>query len=540
MKRVSVLVIAMLAAAGLLAQSGGEMFDVVLRNGRIIDGSGNPWYVADVGIRDGRIAAIGRLCAPNAPCNAKRELDATGLVIAPGFIDVHAHVEGSINRIPTADNFLHDGVTSIITGNCGSSQTELAPWFARLRESGISLNLGTLVGHNAVRRAVMGTEQRDPTPDEQTRMEALVEQAMGDGAVGFSTGLIYIPGTYSKTPEVVGLAKAAGRHNGVYASHMRNESEAIFAAIEEALHIGRESGMPVQISHFKIATRQSWGMSDRTIAAVEAARAAGLDVTVDQYPYTAGATNLGILLPSWALAGGTEEINKRLADPAVRQRIAGEMPGWIMKFAGRDRLDFAVVGRAGWDASLEGKSIAQINREWKRREVLEDEIQTVLDIMQKGGAGVIYHLMDEGDVERILRYPYTMVASDAGVIEFGRGAAHPRGYGTNARVLGRYVRERGVLRLEEAIRKMTSLPAQRFRLTDRGLVRPGMWADLVVFDAATVNDAATYEKPHAYSVGFRYVLVNGEVVVADGKHTGARPGRILLGPGAEVSATGSR
>jgi N-acyl-D-amino-acid deacylase len=505
-------------------------YDVVIQNGRIVDGSGNPWYVADVGIKDGRIAAIGRLCAAGS-CPAQRTLDAKGLVVAPGFIDVHTHVEANIVRIPTADNYLFDGVTSIITGNCGGSETDLNKFFGDLRGK-ISINLGTLIGHNSVRRDVMGSAERDATPEEQSKMEALVEQAMRQGAVGFSTGLIYIPGTYSKTPEVVSLARAAAKYNGVYASHMRSEGEKLFEAIDEAIAIGREAGMPVEISHFKVANKKLWNQSTRSIAMVEKARVEGIDVTVDQYPYTASSTNLGTLLPSWALADGTEAVKKRLTDPATRKKIAGEMKQTINKRNGRKRLDYAVVASCRWDTTLEGKSITQINKEKGRKGKLEDEIQTVLDMMEKGGASMIYHSMDEHDVERIMRYPYTMVASDGGVQEFGRGVPHPRSYGTNARVLGRYIREKNVVRLEEAIRKMTSLPAQRFRLTERGLIRPGMWADIVVFDEKSVADTATFEKPHAYAAGFLYVLVNGEVVIEGGKHTGAHSGQILLGPGA--------
>lgn len=540
------LVILVLAAAPPQAQTQSQpSYDLVIQDGRIVDGSGNPWYVADVGIRDSRIAAIGRLCETggtgNVACPAKRTLDARGLVVVPGFIDVHTHVEESIRRTPTADNFLFDGVTSLVTGNCGGSETDLGRFFDELRQAGISINLGTLVGHNSVRRAVMGTEQRDPTPEEQARMEALVEQAMREGAVGFSTGLIYIPGTYSKTPEVVGLARAAAKYNGVYSSHIRNEGNdehgGVFAAITEAIEIGRAAGMPVEISHFKVANKRLWGQSTRTIEMVERARGEGLDVTVDQYPYSASSTNLGVLLPSWSLAGGPDEMQKRLADPATRRKIAGEMKEQIRNRNGRKRLDYAFVASCQWDHSLEGKNLSQINREKGRKATLENEIQTVIEMMEKGGAGMVYHSMDEGDVERIMRFPYSMVASDAGVLEFGRGVPHPRGYGTNARVLGRYVREKNVLRLEEAVRKMTSLPAQRFRLVDRGLVRPGMRADLVVFDPKTVGDPATFEKPHAYAEGFRYVLVNGEVVIADGKHTGARPGQILLGPGIRAAST---
>ncbi len=520
----------LLLVAGLAGAEQG--FDLLIRNGRIVDGSGNPWYVADIGIREGRIAAVGRL--PSA--TARRVLDASGRIVAPGFIDVHTHGEEAIRRMPDAVNFLRDGVTAIVLGNCGGSVTDLAEYFAALRASGIAINAAMLIGHNSVRRAVMGTEQRDPTPEELARMEQLVERAMREGAVGFSTGLVYIPGAYAKTDEVLALARIAARYGGVYASHIRDEGSRLFEAIEEALHIGRAAGIPVQISHFKVAHRDLWGQSTRSIQMVLAARAAGLDVTVDQYPYAASSTNLGVLLPPWALAGGQEALRQRLADPPTRRRIAAEMVEHIRNRNGFRRLDYARVARCEWDRSLEGKSIAEINRERGRAATLANEISTVLEMMEKGGASMVYHSMSEADVERILQFPYAMVASDGRVVEFGEGVPHPRSYGTNARVLARYVREKGVLRLEEAIRKMTSLPAQRFGFTDRGLIRPGLWADLVIFDPERIADRATFERPHAYSEGFDYVLVNGQVVIESDRPTGARPGRVLMGPGARPEA----
>ena len=519
--------VVMVAFVSILA-SAQAGYDLVIRDARIVDGSGNPWYQGDVGIREGRIAAIGRLTTDGA----RRVLEAGGRIVAPGFIDVHTHAESGLRSGPTAENFLFDGVTSIVTGNCGGSETGLAKFFGELRQTGISINVSTLIGHNSVRRDVMGTEQRDPTAEELSKMEALVDTAMREGAVGLSSGLIYVPGTYSKTPELIALARAAAKHNGVYASHMRNEGDQVLAAIAETVQIGREARLPVEISHFKISNKRHWGMSKRTIEAVEQARASGIDVTVDQYPYTRSSTNLGILLPSWTLAGGQAELAKRLADPITRKKINAEMKDDLRKRSGRKSLDYAVVAGCRWDPTLEGKSVSLINKEKGRRARLEDEIQTVLEMMEKGGASMVYATMDDKDLERIMRFPYAMVASDAGITEFGRGVPHPRAYGTNARVLGRYVREKKILSLEEAIRKMTSLPAQRFRLLDRGLVRPGMWADLVVFDEKTVIDRASFEKPHAYAEGFQYVLVNGDLVIENGKHTGARPGRVLLGPGA--------
>ncbi|MCI0707305.1 MAG: D-aminoacylase [Ignavibacteriae bacterium] len=507
-------------------------YDFIIKGARIIDGSGNPWYAGDIGITDGKIAAIGRLDTDLA----KNFKDVHELIVAPGFIDVHTHVERSIREQPTADNYLFDGVTSIITGNCGGSVTDLDAFFAELRDSAISLNVATLIGHNSVRRAVMGLAQRDPTPEEQTQMEELVDTAMRSGAVGFSTGLIYLPGTYSKTPEVLGMAKAASRRNGVYASHIRNEGNDeqmdIFGAIAEAINIGREAHMPVEISHFKVSSKKLWGQSVKTIGFIEKARAEGLDVTVDQYPYTASSTNLGVLAPSWALADGDSAMKMRFNDPATRKKIVADMKKSLDR-AGRNNYSYAFVARCRWDSTLEGKSISQINKELKRKATLDNEIKTVLEMIEKGGASMIYHTMGDEDVKRIMQYPYSMVASDGGVIKFGDGMPHPRNYGTNARVLGHFVREKKILRLEEAIRKMTSLPAQRFGFTDRGLIRPGMWADLVVFDEKTVTDRSTFEKPHAYSTGIHYVFVNGIAVINHESHTGARPGQIILGPATE-------
>jgi N-acyl-D-amino-acid deacylase len=504
-------------------------YDLVVRNGRIVDGAGNPWFRGDVAVKDGRIARVGAL--GQAP--ARRVIDAGGRVVAPGFIDVHTHVETDLERIPTADNFVRDGVTTVITGNCGGSKPDLARYFGDLTSGGISLNLGSLIGHNTVRSAVMGTANRAATPEELDQMRRLVAQNMEAGAVGFSTGLIYIPGTYSTSDEVVELGKVAGGYGGVYASHMRDEGEKVLEAIEEALRVGREGRMPVELSHFKIDTRRLWGSSTQSLGLVEKARREGLEVTVDQYPYRASSTGLSMLIPSWALADGWEKIKARYEDPATRKKIAAEMLETLRR-KGRKHLDYAVVARCRFDPSLEGKNIAEITRLRGRKGKLEEEIQTVIDLeLQSAGQRIqmVYFSMSDEDVERIMRAPFTMVASDAGVVELGAGVPHPRAYGTNARSLSEYVRKRGVLRLEDAVRRMTSLPAQTFRLTGRGLVREGYWADLVIFDPEKIEDRATFEKPHQYAEGFQAVLVNGEPVVLDGSHTGAKPGKVLYGPG---------
>jgi N-acyl-D-amino-acid deacylase len=496
-------------------------YDILIRNARVVDGTGNPWFRADVAIRDGRIAAVGRL----EGARAYRVIDAAGRVLAPGFIDVHTHSE-SIDRIPRADNFLLDGVTTLITGNCGGSRVDLAGWFTQLEKTGLGPNLGSLIGHNSVRREVMGTANRQAADDEIARMQALVEKAMSDGAVGFSTGLIYIPGTYANSAEVISLAKAAAKYGGVYASHMRDEGEQVLESIEEAITIGREAGMPVQLSHFKIDNRKLWGSSDKSIALVEKARREGVDVVVDQYPYDRSSTNLGILLPSWALADGDEKIKERFNDPATRSKIAAET---IARARTRGLTDFgyAMVANFAYDQSFNGKTIAEINQIKGRPDTFEAQAETVLDMLSQGGAQMIYHSMSEEDVERILRYPNTAIASDSGVIEFGKAMPHPRGYGSNARVLAEFVRNRGVLTLEDAIRRMTSLPARTFGLLDRGVVREGFAADLVLFDPARVQDKSTYAQPHQYSEGFDLVLVNGRIAVEDGKSNSVLAGKVL-------------
>lgn len=505
-----------------------QKYDILIQNGRIVDGTGNAWIYGDVGIKNGKIEAISKLSAKDA----KQTIDAKNQIISPGFIDVHTHIEESILEIPTAENFIYDGVTSLITGNCGSSEVNLAKFFSDLKSTKTSVNVGSLIGHNSVRRYVMKNVFREPTAKEQQQMEDLVAKGMKDGAVGLATGLIYIPGTYSKTPEVVGLAKVAAQYGGIYASHIRNEGEKVIDAVEEAINIGREAKIPVEVSHFKISSKPLWGKSDQTIGLVEKARLEGIDVNVDQYPYTASSTNMGTMLPSWALADGDSAVHARLTNPETRQKIREEMIKGV-KDDNRKNYDYAYIARCKADSTFNGKNITEINKMLGRKQNLATEADLIMDLVDKGGAQMVFHKMSETDVEKILRYPNTMIASDAGVIKFGRNVPHPRGYGTNARVLGRYVRERKVIPLEDAIRRMTSLPAQRFKLDDRGLIRVGYAADILIFDENTITDKATFEKPHAYSEGISYVLVNGELVVENGKHTGKRSGAVLYGKGKE-------
>jgi N-acyl-D-amino-acid deacylase len=506
----------------LCASLAQAQYDLLIRNARVLDGSGNPWFRADIAVKDGRIARIGNLAQATAP----RIIDAANRIVSPGFLDVHTHVEGVVEKVPRGDNYLLDGVTTIVTGNCGGSVSDMGAWFKTLEDKGLGLNLASLVGHNTVRRDVMGTANRPATPDEIARMKALVHKAMQEGAVGFSTGLIYIPGTYSNSDEVVDLAKAAAAYQGVYASHMRDEGAQIIDAINEAARVGQEAGMPVQLSHFKIDTPRLWGMSEQTLALVEDYRRKGVDVVVDQYPYDHSSTNLGITLPSWALADGPDAVRERLTTPETRQKIAAEMERRLLDLGHKD-YTYAIVATYRPNREYEGKNIAEINTLRGKESTVANQIDTILEMMLAGGAQMIYHSMGDVDVLRIMRYPNTAFASDGGIRIFGEGMPHPRAYGTNARVLAEYVRKRNVLTLEDAVRRMSSLPARTFGFQDRGIIRAGAAADLLIFDPARVQDKSTYTQPHQYTEGFDYVLVNGVVMVDDGKLTDSRGGKVL-------------
>ena len=519
----------LVAVASILVATGGYLqqpaYDLLIVGGTVIDGTGNPARRADVAVKDGRIVAVGALDARPA----RETIDAAGLVVAPGFIDVHTHAD-SIWERPRAENFVRMGVTSIVAGNCGGSADDIGAALARATQTPASVNFATLVGHNTVRRAVMGTENRDPTIGELAKMKTLVWKGMADGAVGFSTGLQYVPGTYSSTPEIIELARVAGNAGGVYASHMRNEGTTLEDSIEEALRIGSASGARVQISHLKVDAPNRWGASEKALAMIDAARARGVDVQADQYAYTAASSNLGIRFPSWVLEGGQAKINERLKDTATWAKIKTEMQGLLAE-RGIEDLSFARIASYRTDPSLNGLSIKEAAAKLKGSGTLDAQLETAREMLMAGGASMVYHFMSDRDVERIMRHPHVGFASDASVLVMGSGVPHPRGYGNAVRVLGEYVRTRNVISLEEAVRKMTSLPAEHFRFPDRGLVKAGYAADLVVFDPATVGDAATFEKPHAYATGMPHVLVNGVLVVKDGAHTGATPGAVLRNTG---------
>lgn len=497
--------------------------DYVIINGRIVDGTGNGWYRADVAIQQNKIIGVGKGLA--AKYSSATIIDAKNKIVAPGFIDVHAHIEESVFKKPTAENYIYDGVTSVVTGNCGSGADDIAAFLKSIDSTKTSINVATLAGHNTIRRLGMGLDNRKATAEEMKKMEALMSKAMKDGAVGLSTGLIYLPGMYSPTEEIVALAKIAAARGGVYATHMRNEGNRVHEAIDEALTIGREAKIPVQISHFKVTGKNNWGRSTETLGMVEEARKQGFDVTIDQYPYTASSTNLAVRLPDWALEGGLDSLRVKMKDPSIRKKILDGMKASQKKDKQKD-YSFAVVAWYGPDTTMSGKSITQINIEKGGKKNFLSEANLILDMLAKANAQMIYHTMNEKDLVYFMKYPFNMPAADAGISD-GKGMPHPRGFGTNSRVLSRYVREQKVIGLEEAIRRMTSLPATKFNLKDRGLIMEGKYADILIFDESTIQDKSVYENPHQYTVGMEYVFVNGKLVIKDGQHNGTRSGVAL-------------
>ncbi len=515
-----------LALSGTLILSGAAAvdsqqptLDLIIINALLIDGTGAPARRADIGIASGRIARIGDL----AGAQARARIDAGGQVVSPGFIDVHTHAD-NLAGSPLAPNFVRMGVTTIVAGNCGSSALDVREALDRIAVAGPTVNFATLIGHNTVRSAVMGSSEREPTADELERMKASIAKAMADGAVGFSTGLQYVPGTYAKSAEILELARAAA--GGLYATHMRNEGTALQDAVRESIDVARALGMRLQISHLKVDSPSRWGASAAALRLIDDARAQGVDVRADQYAYTAGASSLSIRFPSWALEGGDDRVRERLNDASTWVRIKKEMIGLYEERGFKD-LSWAAVASYRPDPSLNGLSMKDVAQKLEGSTTADAQLEAARKLMIGGGASMVYHFMSEDDIERIMKHPEVAVASDSGVLQPGAGVPHPRGNGNTVRVLGEYVRERKVITLEEAVRKMTSLPARHFGLRDRGEVREGAAADLVVFDPARVRDRATYASPHAAPDGILHVLVNGLFVVRDGEPTAERPGVVL-------------
>lgn len=520
--RSALLLLASLAACGDRPADGP--FDLVLAGGTVVDGTGAPGVRADVGVQGDRIAFVGDL----SDARAVRRIDVTGLVVAPGFIDPHTHSRAHIRDMPGAEPFVLQGVTTLTEGNDGGSPVPLGPFLDSVAAALPTPNFAMFVGHGSVREAVLGTADRAPTTDEMERMKALVAEAMEQGALGLSTGLAYVPGNYAETDEIVELARVADSYGGIYISHMRDEGGGVLESVRETIHIGEEADIPVQMTHHKVGGHRQWGLSEESIRLMREARGRGVDITFDQYPYTASQTGLGFIVPAWARAGDSLEV--RLADPGQNARIRQGMLAFIEERFANDPARIQLVS-CDFDSTLAGMTLAQVLEQQGRPGTADAIADLVLEFDGRGRCGAILHSYDEGDVERFLQSEYGMIGSDGSLVPFGQGSPHPRGYGAYARVLGRYVRERGVIPLEEAVRRMTSAPAARLGFAERGVVREGMVADLVAFDPAEIADRATFQDPHQYAVGVKTVLVAGTPVVEEGRHTGARPGRILYGPG---------
>lgn len=514
-------------------------YDLVIRNARVVDGTGSPWYRADIGIRGDEIAAIARrIDAPST-----RAIDAADQVVAPGFIDLHVHAFGGgvqpppllpMVEVPTAENYVRQGVTTLITGPDGFSPIPLRPALESAAKAGIVPNLGAFIGHGSVRDAVFGSVNRAPTSDELERMRALVRQGMRDGAFGLSTGLFYVPATFSRTDEVIELAKAVGEMGGIHISHMRDEESGVEASVRETIAIGEQGGLPTQVTHHKTIGKATWGKTVDTLRLIDEARQRGVDVTLDVYPYSASSTTISAaLMPAWAQEGTRDDVLKRLRDPVTRRRITLETIRIILEGRGGGEARNIMVSRCDWNPALAGKRLDEIAlaRGTSTSRSIEDAADSALWLVENGDCGGIYFAIGEEDIQRVLRHPASMIASDGQVVLFGRAHPHPRSYGTFVRVLGRYVRDIKTLSLEDAIRKMSSYPAQRIGLTDRGVLRERMKADIMIFDPATVRDVATFEQPHQYAQGVSLVVINGQIVFENGAMTAARPGRILYGPG---------
>jgi len=511
----------------MLASCSNADFDIVIRNGTIVDGSGDEAYKKDIGIINDQIIKIGDL----SNHSSRITIDATNLIVSPGFIDSHTHAIRGIFDVPTAESSLLQGITTLTDGNDGTSPYPIDEHYQKIEHTKISPNWAVFVGQGTIRQKVMGLENRDPTDSELSKMEMLIKEAMEDGALGISTGLFYVPGSFSSTSEVISLSKIASSYGGIYISHMREEAVDILKSVNETINIGIEAKIPVQITHHKIIGKDNWGLSYETLKLVDNAIAEGVKVSIDQYPYTASQTSIRALIPQWAQAGGRNNLLARIDDPKTRQLIIDGIIERILFDRGGGHPKNIFISKSSWNTSMEGKNLAELCIERNLEPSPYNAAIVVFEIIKGGGATAVYHAINSDDVDRIMQHPMTSIASDGPITLFNVGSPHPRTYGTYARVLGRYVRDRNILSLEEAIRKMTSLPAQILSINKRGLLREGYYADITIFDPETIIDKATFEDPHQYAIGINTVLVNGVIVVENGLHNGNRPGRVLRGPG---------
>ena len=504
----------------------GADFDVILTGGTIVDGLGSPAYRADLGIKDDRIIAISTESLTGA--DADEVLDVSGLVVSPGFIDNHAHIQTTIHEHPLAENFVRQGITTIIAALHSGDQ----PWpldeYASSLE--VAVNVGFFAGHSWTRTQVLGLENRAPDHDELQAMRDLVEETMKQGALGLSTGLLYVPANYAETEEVIELAKIASIYGGIYVTHMRDEGSGLLDSVNETIRIAAEADIPAHINHHKANGVGQWGRSVDTLALIDEARANGIDIVHDLYPYAASSTRSAVLFPQWTLAGGPEEFAKRVADPEQLSLIKEEVRRIILQERTGNDLSRLQIRVLPSDESYNGKTLADMAADRGLPNNVDTGVELVIELQLKGGFSAIYHAMNEEDIIRIMQHPLSMIETDGDPVSYGQGYPHPRSYGAFPRVLAKYVRELGVLTLEEAIRKMTSMPADQYNQKERGRVIEGAYADLVVFDPDTIQDEATYIDPHRYPSGIEHVIVNGDFVLRSGALTGERPGTWIKGP----------
>jgi N-acyl-D-amino-acid deacylase len=505
-------------------------YDLILKNGTIVDGLGTGAFLGDIGIQDGRIAEVGSI----DEALARSVVNLDGKIVTPGFVDVHTHADVAIKSVPGAENYIYQGVTTVVGGNCGEGEERLSirTHLEQVREIKPAVNYGVLVGHGNIRQAVMRDVTDASTDDEREKMIGLMEKAMREGAYGISSGLEYWSDRCSSTEELVDAAKTAAQFGGIYATHMRDEQAGVITSLGEAIEVARKANAPVQVSHLKACGAAVWGSGKTLISMLTLARALGVDITADQYPYGASSTGFGQCFPTWALAGGLEELRKRLADPVQKARIRSYAESQIRIRVGDD-LSLIQVSHYDGDPSMDGKRLAEVLQERKLEPTMENGLDLITEMFLHKEPNIIYHYIDEQDIETIMRSPHVMVVSDGNICRFGESAPHPRSYGAFPRVLARYVRDKNVITLEEAVRKMTSLPAKRFSIAQRGRIEPGCWADLTVFSLESVQDRATFLNPHQYAHGMEHVLVNGEFAVKDGVLTEVRNGSVLFGPGTE-------
>ncbi len=507
-----------------------NQYQIIIKNGTIIDGTGSPPFQSDIGISEKKIVEIGSLDESEGMI----VIQAKGLTITPGFIDVHTHCDRGIVQTPTVDNYILQGVTTVIGGNCGGHPFPLENLFKAVEENGISPNFGCLVGHNTIRREVMGFRMEKPTSEELEKMKFLITEEMKAGALGFSTGLAYIPGAYSETEELIKLTSSIKPFGGIYATHLRDQGEHITQAIEEAIQIGEQNNVPVQISHIKLAEDSVWGKTEMITKPVEKARQRGVEVCLDQYPYTATSSGFASSFPSWAFEGGTQQFLKRLEHEELYKKMKEHIiQRRFTSTKGIDKTTTIYIAYYKKNPEYQGKNLHEILTLQGKEPNVDQAAELIIEIQKNGGAQGVFFQMDEKDVESLMKLPYTMHASDGGVQTKGEGIPHPRNYGTFSRVISYYVKQKKVIPLEKAVEKMTSLPAKAFQIKNRGKIQPGMFADIVIFDYERFKDRATFSDPHQYSQGLEYVIVNGEIVVKDNKHTEKLSGMIIYGQGKE-------